>query len=72
MASDRGTHPSCGQVGCQAWALAEENEQLRKELDDLKEGRTALLPKTRLHAIALKAVADGCLAAFDEPDSNDN
>ena len=32
MIEIKNAHPSCGQVGCQAWKLVEENERLRETL----------------------------------------
>lgn len=41
-------------------ALLAERASLQKELDDLKEGRAAVIPKTKEHAAHLLLVAEAC------------
>ena len=52
-----------------ATALLDEIELLRGELDDLKTGKTAIIPKTTEHAENLLAVAEGCLRPSVKRDS---
>lgn len=53
-----GTQAQAGPLPTELLSAADEIERLRKELADLKEGRTAIIPHSRDHAEKLLFMAE--------------